>query len=397
MRVLIIRTAKSLPLGAPRRRYMADTVATLALGQRQACDLFGWGRDTLRKALQERHSGMTCVDAFCCRGRKPAEFHLPRLLQDIKDIVQDHLQADPTLKTKRLYCRLTAPEVRRQLISRKGYTDTQLPYQDDYGKAQQPGVPPPQGGQVPPPKKVPQTDAIFANVKEVHEQAAQEAGTLRLSLDSKATVLIGPFSRGGNSRTGTTGVDHDFKPDGALTPFGIFRPQTSETDLYFTNSKVSSDFMVDCLEQWIEQRAETLKEVRKLVLDLDNGPENSGQRSQWLLRLVQLAKRYQWGLVLVYYPPYHSKYNPIERVWGILETYWRGELLDSEEAVLGYAGNMTYNGKHPRVHRNRKEYAKGVKLKKAEKKRLEKCLKRKPGLEKWAIEIAPPPLDQEIT
>jgi len=127
MRVLIIRTAKSLPLGAPRRRYMADTVATLALGQRQACDLFGWGRDTLRKALQERHSGMTCVDAFCCRGRKPAEFHLPRLLQDIKDIVQDHLQADPTLKTKRLYCRLTAPEVRRQLISRKGYTDTQLP------------------------------------------------------------------------------------------------------------------------------------------------------------------------------------------------------------------------------------------------------------------------------
>jgi Rhodopirellula transposase DDE domain len=249
---------------------------------------------------------------------------------------------------------------------------------------------------VPPKKKVPQTDAIFANVQEVHKQAAEEAGTLRLSLDTKAKVLIGPFSRGGDSRTGTTGVDHDFKPDGALTPFGIFRPQTSETDLFFTDSKVSSDFMVDCLEQWIEERAGMLKDVRKLVLDLDNGPENSGQRSQWLLRLVQLAKQYQWGLVLVYYPPYHSKYNPIERVWGILETYWRGELLDSEAAVLGYAGNMTYNGKQPQVHRNRKEYAKGVKLKKPEKKRLEKFLMRKPGLEKWAIEIPPPSPDQEI-
>jgi hypothetical protein len=101
-------------------------------------------------------------------------------------------------------------------------------------------------------------------------------------------------------------------------------------------------------------------------------------------------------VVLVYYPPYHSKYNPIERLWGILENYWRGELLDSEEAVLGYAGNMTYNGVHPRVHRVHQQYDKGVKRSKAEKKRMEELLQRKPGLEKWAIEIAPPPPDQAI-
>jgi hypothetical protein len=249
---------------------------------------------------------------------------------------------------------------------------------------------------VPPPKKVEQTDAIFAHVKEVHEQAAGAADTLRLSLDSKAPVVIGPFSRGGQSRTGTTAVDHDFKPEGVLTPFGIFQPGTSESELFFTDSKVSSDFMVDCLEQWIAERAEALQQVRKLVLDLDNGPENSGQRSQWLLRLVQLAQKYQWQVILVYYPPYHSKYNPIERLWGILENYWRGELLESEAAVLGYAGNMTYRGKHPQVHRNQKPYAKGVKLKKSQKKRLEKWLHREPGLEKWAITIAPPPPDQAI-
>jgi hypothetical protein len=250
---------------------------------------------------------------------------------------------------------------------------------------------------VPPPKKVKETDAIFGNVQQVHEQAASEAQTLRLSLDSKAAVLIGPFSRGGDSRTGTTAVDHDFQPDGVLTPFGLFQPQTSASALFFTDGKVTSDFMADSLEQWLVEQGAALREIRKLVLDLDNGPENSGQRSQWLFRLVLLAQRFQWQIVLVFYPPYHSKYNPIERLWGILENYWRGELLDSEAAVLGYAANMTYNGIHPQVQRVTKQYAKGVKRKPAEKKRLEEWLKRKLGLEKWAITIAPPPPDQVIT
>lgn len=250
---------------------------------------------------------------------------------------------------------------------------------------------------MPSPKKLKETDAIFAHLQEVHRQADADADTLRLSLDSKAAVPIGPFSRGGPSRTGTTGVDHDFKPDGVLTPFGIFEPKTSASELFFTDSKVSSDFMVDCLEQWLEQRAEALTDIRKLVLDLDNGPENSGQRSQWLWRLLLLAQKYQWVIVLVYYPPYHSKYNPIERLWGLLENYWRGELLDSEAAVLGYAGNMTYNGRQPVIHRNHQPYATGVKRTTAQKKRLEQRLQRKPGLEKWAIEIPPPPMDQPLT
>jgi transposase len=250
---------------------------------------------------------------------------------------------------------------------------------------------------VPPPKKVRETDAIFANVKAVHAQAESEAQTLRLSLDSKAPVVVGPFSRGGSGRTGAKGADHDFKPEAVLGLFGIFGPRTSQSALFFTASKVSSDFMADCLEQYLHEQGEALKEVRKLVLDLDNGPENSGQRSQWLLRLVLLAQRRQWHLVLVYYPPYHSKYNPIERFWGVLEKYWNGALLDSEAAVLGYARNMTYNGVHPQVHRNHQTYAKGVKLKVSGKKRLEKWLKRKPGLEKWAIEIPPPPPGQLFT
>ena len=80
----------------------------LGLSQRQAQRCFGWGRDTLRKAQNEARSGITCHDATSCRGRKPAEFHLPRLLDDITAIAQDHCQTDPTFHTTRLYCRLTA-------------------------------------------------------------------------------------------------------------------------------------------------------------------------------------------------------------------------------------------------------------------------------------------------
>lgn len=125
--VFIRQTADSFKLGAPRRRYMAQTLEAFDLSQREAQRRFGWGRDTLRKAQNERRTGMTCLDAFRRRGRKPAEFHLPRLLDDITDLVKDHVQTDPTFGTTRLYCRLTASAVRRQLVARKGYTDEQVP------------------------------------------------------------------------------------------------------------------------------------------------------------------------------------------------------------------------------------------------------------------------------
>jgi transposase len=121
----IQHTADSF-VGPQRRRFIAQTVEHLGLGQRHAQRLFGWGRDTIRKALHESHAGITCT-ATSARGRKPAEHHLPHLLDDIKDIVRDHCQPDPTFQTTRIYCRLTAAQVHQQLIERKGYPEAQLP------------------------------------------------------------------------------------------------------------------------------------------------------------------------------------------------------------------------------------------------------------------------------
>jgi hypothetical protein len=166
---------------------------------------------------------------------------------------------------------------------------------------------------------VTETDAIFQNLTEVHRRAAGSEDTLRLSCDAKAPVLIGPFSRGGKSRRGTKGADHDFKPWGKLTPFGIFLPDQKELNFYFTSSKVTSDFIVDRLDQWWQGNRGRYPRIRKLLLDLDNGPENHSRRSQFIDRLVHWAQATQLTVELVYYPPYHSKYNPIERCWGVLE------------------------------------------------------------------------------
>ena len=124
---LLIATAKELG-GNVGRLFMARTVKALGSGgASQAERELGWNRKTIRKGMHELESGMTCVDAFGSRGRKRAEDHLPNLLTDIRAIVDGQSQTDPQFKTNRLYRRLTASEVRRQLIEKFGYTDQQLP------------------------------------------------------------------------------------------------------------------------------------------------------------------------------------------------------------------------------------------------------------------------------
>src|SRR5437660_65598 len=154
-------------------------------------------------------------------------------------------------------------------------------------------------------------------------------------------------------------------------------PKSKDLSFDFTHAKMTSDFRVDRLEQWWQEKRPLYPKVDTLLLDLDNGPENHSRRSQFIYRLVLFAQATQLTIVLVYYPPYHSKYNPIERCWGVLEVYWNGELLVSEAAVLGFAGNMTYAGKHPHVHRVSQTYLKGVRRTKDEMQTLERRLVRR--------------------
>jgi hypothetical protein len=210
-------------------------------------------------------------------------------------------------------------------------------------------------------------------------------------MDAKATVKVGPFARGGKSRVPTVAADHDFQPEALVTPVGILLPSLDELFVYGITSKVTSDCLADCVECWWDAVRTRFAQITTLIINLDNGPENHSRRTQFMQRMVTFAQQSGLTIRLAYYPPYHSKYNPIERCWGILETHWNGALLDSIEAVVQFAATMTWNGAHPVVELITTTYKTGVKLTKAAMQAVEAQLTRLPGLEKWFVDISPTP------
>ena len=226
-------------------------------------------------------------------------------------------------------------------------------------------------------------------MNQINAAADAAATVLRISMDAKATVKIGPFARGGKSRATTKACDHDFKPSATVTPVGILLPATDEVFVYQVSSKVTSDCLVDCLSQWWERVRARFAHITSLVINLDNGPENHSRRTQFLHRLVAFVRHYGISVRLAYYPPYHSKYNPIERCWGILENHWNGSILDTLEAVCQFTRSMTWKGVHPVVELVTTIYHTGVRLTKDAMERIEAQITRQAGLEKWFIDIIP--------
>jgi hypothetical protein len=382
-------TAKALK-GSDRRIFMAQIVKALDKGgQRRAERELGWHRRTIRKGMHELESGFRCYENFSARGRKPAEYHLPNLLNDIKAIAEAESQTDPTFKTTRLYIRISAAEVRKQLIKQKGYSDEDLPCEDTIRtKLNKLKYHPKKVKKSQPLKKIPETDAIFEQLKQVNKQADTDERVLRMSVDAKGRVLLALLSRGGFNRLEIKALDHDFRPDEKVTPVGVFLPQYNELFIFLITGSVTSDTLVDCIRDVWVKIAARFSLVQTLVI---NGPECHSRRTQFMHRITRFADEFQVIIQLAYYPPYHSKYNPIERVWGVLENYWRGSLLDSLETVFHFAKNMTYNGIHPVVEIVEKTYHTGVKLTKKAMDSLEKRFERLLGLEKWFVCIRPTP------
>lgn len=172
-------------------------------------------------------------------------------------------------------------------------------------------------------------------------------------------------------------------------------PELDELFLYFTESKVTSDFIVDALSDFWKTQSWRFTQIQTLIINQDNGPENNSRRTQFMKRIVEFAHQHQLNIRLAYYPPYHSKYNPIERTWAILENHWNGSILDEVETALRFAQNMTWKGKHPVVKLVTQTYELGVKLTKKAMSKIEEQIERLtnsthelfPYLGNWFIDI----------
>jgi len=196
----LIRSGARRLTGFQRRAFQAEVAVELCGGNaRQAERRFGWGRETVEKGLHERHTGIRCLEEFVARGRQRVEDKDQRLAADIRAIAEPHTYADPSLKSSRRYTNLSAAEVLEALIAR-GHAKADLPAERTMRnilnrmnyrlKRIRKGVPL---------KKVKETDAIFANVRAVREQARADPATLEISMDTKAKVALGAYVRGGKN------------------------------------------------------------------------------------------------------------------------------------------------------------------------------------------------------
>ena len=222
------------------------------------------------------------------------------------------------------------------------------------------------------------------------DQQAVEQSARRVSLDCKATVQLGNLSRGGLSRGYCQADDHDMGVKETYVPCGIVDEDTGELFISFGSSHKTSDFIVDTLQAWwAKLTPQTQQQTPIIQIKVDNGPENSGVRTQFLKRLVDWVDQIRTPIQLLYYPPYHSKYNPIERCWGILEQHWNGTRLIDLPTMLVWAKSMTWKGMHPTVMLNPLIYERGAALSKEQMKHIEARLERHPSLPKWDILIRP--------
>jgi len=205
----LLRSAARRLRGHQRRLFMAEVATRLCdSSPRQAERRFGWGRGTVEKGLREVEQGVRIVENFSARGRPRWEEEVPQRAQDLRALVEPHTHADPELKSERRYTNLTAAEALEQLQAQKGYAKEDLPSERSLRDIlNRMGYRLKRIQKAKPLKKTKETDAIFANVQAVREEVNSAPATLEISIDTKAKVYEGDYSRGGKKPDRFGGAD----------------------------------------------------------------------------------------------------------------------------------------------------------------------------------------------
>ena len=331
--------------------------------------IFGLSRITIRKAIKIFENKVFYKKEIETRGRKKLIEKYSSLKEDITKVIENYLSTDPRFKTEKQYVNMTVKEIKKQLIETGKYQENSFSNSSlnnilnsmDYGlkKVQKTKLL----------KKIEETDAIFDNVNKKKEEGFKDNKMVMISIDTKDKVLLGPFSRNGKNRIQIEAVDHELTND-CLIPFGILDLKNNTPYFFNYTSKPTSLDLVDCIEEFFEEQYLN-KDISKLMIFLDNGPDNSGVRTIFLSGLINIAKKYNIQIELVYYPPYHSKYNPVERLWARLEKIWNGFLLETKEVCLSFMKNLTWRNTKSVTKLKEVKYEKGLTINKKEMKMLE--------------------------
>lgn len=341
----------------------------------------------------------SCFEIFCYgiqtkiefRGRKKVEDKFPEIKNQIKAILNDYEYTDSHFKTETLFVDLSLKNLRNELIQRYGYTEKNCPCKSsllrlltDLGYKIQ---------KVKKTKvldKIPETDAIFENINETKQFIPlSDDNVAVISIDDKNRKKIGNISDNGYSWFNRQALDHDTNFNCSVVPFGILDLKTNESFVYCNKGSSTANFKVDCIEEYLLNKKDKYN-INRLIIFLDNGPENSSRRTLWIKCLIDLAKKYNISIELAYYPPYHSKYNPIERYWARLQFSWSGLIINTVDKLIETINKVTWKGIKSKAILVTKEYKKGISIDKEDIKILErKYVYREEGIEKWSLVITP--------
>jgi hypothetical protein len=206
--------------------------------------------------------------------------------------VEPFSQVDPDFKRQFAYVKLTAKTIRQALIDEKGYCDEELPAERTFiDILTRLGYTLKRVEKTKPVKKIPEVDEIFENVHKINKESDDNPESLRISIDTYASVKIGKFSRNGKSRgiEAEKAIDHDMVHDEQLVPFGILDVVSGLLTIIFGKNTETTDFIIDAGQLWWIEPKEQYSYIKELVINLDNGPHIKSHRTQFIKRMVEFS------------------------------------------------------------------------------------------------------------
>lgn len=328
-------------------KLIGNIVENNHLSQRTASKMLGLCRQTIKKAMSIFKGQTPYKSATKNRGRKRFDEKYPEIVEQIETICKNFEFVEPRLNDEIIYIDTTAKNVRSELIEKYGYSEEDCPCLNTIRRlfkerlhyklrrVKKSLIF----------KKIEQTGAIFENVNEKKaEVQASSDEVIAYSIDDKATKKIGNIADNGKSWIERKALDHDTIFEASVKPFGILNMKTKEVSVYCTKYSSTSEYKVRCLEEQIKKDLKVNPNIKKVYLFLDNGPENSSRRKLWMSCLIQLSVKLNLIIELVYYPPYHSKYNLIEHFWGVLQKSWGGLIIDTLNKLIGAINATKWSG-----------------------------------------------------
>jgi hypothetical protein len=190
-----------------------------------------------------------------------------------------------------------------------------------------------------------------------------------VSMDTKKKELIGNFYRAWHLLT--QGVietfDHDFPSfaSGVVIPHGLYDARHNDGHVNLGTSHDTGEFACDSIERWWEEKGRVLYPRASSILLLCDGGGSNGYRVRaFKIELQRFANLTGWTVQVAHYPPYKSKYNPIEhRMFPHVDRSYRGVILQSVETVRNLiASTLTAGGLEVSASILRGAYQTGLKF-----------------------------------